>query len=159
MDKNLLSFLENHKIKYKIHLHPPVFTVAESKKLNAEIPGVFHTKNLFLKDEANNFFLVCMDAHKMLDLKSLKDKINALKKLRFASEQELRENLNVSPGSVSIFAMIYSKNVSLIIDKKIIESEKVGFHPNINTATLEINKENLEKYLSNLKCKKLVIEL
>ncbi len=159
MDKNLLAYLDNRGIKYKIHSHPAVFTVAESRALNAEIPGTFHTKNLFLKDEANNFFLVCMDARQRADLKYLKEKLQAKKKLYFASEFELKEHLKVTPGSVSIFSMVYAKKTTLVVDKQILDAERTGFHPNINTATLEIDTENLKKFLGTLKSEKIFLEL
>lgn len=159
MDKNLKAYLENYKINYIIHKHPPIFTVGESKKIGAEIPGVLHTKNLFLKDHADNFYLVCMYAHDKLNLKSLKEKIKAVKKLTFASEKELREQLNIYPGAVSLFNMIYARNVFLILDKKVWKAGKVGFHPNINTATLELNHKNLEKFYNSLKSKKQIIDL
>lgn len=160
MDKKLIEYLTSHEIKYKIHKHPAVFTVAQSKELNAEIPGVFHTKNLFLKDEAGSFFLVCMDAHQRADLKSLKEKLQAKKKLYFASEAELKSLLNATPGSVSLFAMIHApSSLTLVIDKKILESDSVGFHPNINTATLEISQSDLKKFLSTLSCKIMVFEI
>ena len=123
------------------------------------MPQVIHTKNLFLKDEGNKFFLVCMDAFKRLDLKILKEKLNAQKKLTFASSEELKKHLNLSPGSVSILGMIYSKYVVLILDKELWNAEKVGFHPNVNTSTLELNHENLEKLYTSLKTRKEVVSL
>ncbi len=124
-----------------------------------ETPGVLHTKNLFLKDEANNFYLICMYANKRLDLKLLKKKLKARDKLSLASPEQLKEHLNLTPGSVSIFGMIHAKNVSLILDKQVWESEKVGFHPNINTSTLELSHTDLKKFYDSLKSKKEIIDL
>jgi len=146
MDPTLTTYLKKHNIQYIEHSHPAVFTVEESKKLDLSLPDVFHTKNLFLKDEAKKFFLVSMYAYNRLDLKSLKEKLNAKKKLSFASAEQLKEQLKLTPGSVSIFGMIYAKSVTLIIDKKLWIAKKVGFHPNINTATLELKHEDLEKF-------------
>ena len=159
MEKQLEEYFNKHKITYKIHKHPAVFTVEESKKLNLDINEVMHTKNLFLKDESDKFFLVCMNAHKRLDLKKLKELINAQKKLTFGSAEELKSKLNLTPGSVSIFGMIYSKNVSLILDKEIWDAKKVGFHPNINTATLELDHKNLEIFYNSLNTEKYILEL
>ena len=159
MDQNLKSYLQNHKIDHAIHNHPAVFTVEESKKIDAEIPGVLHTKNLLLKDAKNNFYLVCMYAHQRLNLKLLKEKSNANKKLTFASPAELKAHLNISPGSVSIFNMIYAKNVQLIIDKKVWSADRTGFHPNINTATLELAHKDLEKFCDSIHSKKQIIDL
>jgi hypothetical protein len=41
--------------------HEPLFTVAESGKLERELPGA-HTKNLFLKDERGSSFLSSLRA-------------------------------------------------------------------------------------------------
>lgn len=157
MDQNLKTYLENRKIKYIIHEHVAVFTVEESKRLKSKNQEFLNTKNLFLKDEANNFYLVCMYAHKRLDLKLLKEKINAVKRLTFGSEKELKEHLNIFPGAVSIFNMIYAKNVKLILDKQVWDAEKIGFHPNVNTATLELSHENLEKFWKTIKAEKDII--
>jgi Ala-tRNA(Pro) deacylase len=159
MDKKLKAYLDNLSIRYTEYAHPPVFTVEEAEKLKIDMKGVFHTKNLFLKDEAGNFFLVCMNAFKRLDLKFLRDKLNAKKKLSFASSDQLKSRLNLTPGSVSIFGMIYAKNVKLVIDKEVWQAEKVGFHPNVNTSTLILDHENLEKFYNSLTAEKEIIEL
>src|SRR3989344_7490859 len=109
MDQTLKSYLEKYSINYKEYTHEAVFTVEESKKIDKQIHSVLPTKNLFLKDEAGNYFLVSMYANKRLDLKSLANKINAKKKLSFGSSEQLKERLNLTPGSVSIFGMIYAK--------------------------------------------------
>jgi len=159
MDPTLSTYLQDHNILYVEHKHPAVFTVEESKKIELNLPNVFHTKNLFLKDENKKFFLVSMNAHKRLDLKSLRNKLNAQKKLSFASAEQLKERLNLTPGSVSIFGMIYAKDVTLILDQEIWEAEKVGFHPNINTSTLELTHENLAKFYDSLKSDKMILKL
>jgi len=158
MEKTLREYLKKHKIKYKEHKHPAVFTVEESLKAGKQMPEVFHTKNLFLQDKDKNLFLVCMDAHERLDLKFLRQKLKT-KKLSFASSEKLKEQLNLTPGSVSIFGMIHAKNVSLVIDKKVWEAKKVGFHPNINTSTLELAHESLERFVNSLNSEKLISNL
>ena len=92
-------------------------------------------------------------------LKVLKEILNAKKKLFFASGEELKEKLNLTPGSVSIFGMIYASDVTLIIDKEIWESKRAGFHPNVNTATLELKHHDLENFYNSLKSHRMIIEL
>lgn len=157
VDANLKKYLSANGIEYKIHEHPAIFTVEESRKLIKDKP-YFHSKSLFLKDENGNFYLVSMNAYKRLDIKLLKKHLNA-KKLNFASPEELKQELNLTPGSVSIFGMIYAKNTNMIVDKELWNAKFVGFHPNINTETLEISHENLEKFYNSLKCKKEIIEI
>lgn len=157
MDTTLLNYLKERDITYIEHKHKAVFTVEESKSIKSLIPGM-HTKNLFLKDDKGNFYLVCMNAHKRLNINFLRKKFNA-DKLHFGSSEELKNELNLTPGSVSIFGIIYSKNVHLIIDKEVWEAEITGFHPNINTSTLEIHHKDLEKFIQSLKSKPEIIEL
>ncbi|MDO8508450.1 MAG: prolyl-tRNA synthetase associated domain-containing protein [Nanoarchaeota archaeon] len=157
MDPLLKQYLQKHHINYEKYDHPPVFTVEQSKKIKLNIPGI-HTKNLFLKDENSAFYLICMPAEKRLNILSIRKKFN-LKKLQFASPLELKSQLNLTPGSVSPFGMIYSTSVYLIIDKKIWLAEKTGFHPNINTSTIVLTHDNLKKFYNSLKVKKEVLEL
>ncbi len=157
MDENLKDYLGGLKIKYKIHEHKPVFTVEQSKKIKQKIPGL-STKCLFLKDENKQFYLICLSSDKRLNTKIIKSYFN-IKELQFASPDELKNELNVTPGSVSIFSMIYAKNIILIVDKEIWQADIVSFHPNINIATLEINHEDLEKFYNSLKTEKYIIEL
>ncbi len=157
MDKQLKSYLEKHNIKYEKYDHIPVFTVEQSRSIKLKIPGK-HTKCLFLKDENSQFYLVCLPAEKRLNIPALRKNLK-LKELFFASPEELKKELNLTPGSVSLFAMIYAKNVFLIIDKELWQQEKLGFHPNINNSTLVISHDALEKFVNSLHAKKEVLEL
>ena len=157
MDKKLKDYLEEKGIAYKQHNHPAVFTVEESKKVIKEY-SYLHTKNLFLKGEKGDFYLVCLPAEKRLDIRFL-EKYLHIRKLRFGTPEELKVELNLTPGSVSLFGIIYSTKTCLILDEKVYHAEKTGFHPNINTATLELDKENLRRFIDSLQCRKEVVRL
>ncbi|MBU0977190.1 MAG: prolyl-tRNA synthetase associated domain-containing protein [Nanoarchaeota archaeon] len=157
MDAQLENYLKQHQIPFIEHPHEAVFTVEESKKIKQSIPGL-HCKCLFLKDENKQFYLVALPAEKHLDTKKLRTHLN-VKKLNFGSPKELKEKLNLTPGSVSIFGMIYANDVILILDKKVWEADISGFHPNINTATLEIKHADLEKFYNSLNGEKHIYEL
>lgn len=157
MEQALKDYLSKSGIEYKVHIHPAVFTVEESKKIIKNY-SYLHTKNLFLKDEKGRFCLVCMPADKRLNIKSL-EKALGVKKLRFGSADELKAELNLAPGSVSLFGMIHAKNTFLILDEEVWKADKNGFHPNINTATLEIAHADLEKFYNSLACRKEVLKL
>lgn len=159
MNEKLDKYLEKHGIKYKEFKHEAVFTVNESKELKKEIPGL-HCKCLFLKSSSGDFYLVGMPALKRLDIKNLRKNFN-VRKLNFGTEKELFEKLGLKPGSVSIFGMInnFERDVTLILDKEVWNSEEVGFHPNINTSTLVLKHRDLEKYYNSLKHNKMVLDL
>lgn len=157
MDSKLKSYLEKYSIIYDTHEHPAVFTVEESKSIKLKILGL-HTKCLFLKGDNSTFYLVALPALKRLDTKSLRQHLK-LKKLSFASSEELKEHLNLTPGSVSIFGIMHSKLVYLILDKEIWDAPLTGFHPNINTSTITLTHKNLEKFYNSIKTKKEIISL
>lgn len=159
MQPALRAYLEKRGISYVLHVHKPVFTVEQSRgdENIKKIPGL-RTKNLFLKDERNNFYLVCMPGERRLDIKKLKAVLNA-GEIHFSSPEELKKELDLTPGSVSIFGMINAKDVFLIIDEEVWQAEITGFHPNVNTQTLEIKKMDLHRFVDSLNCKKLIIKL
>ncbi len=149
MDKSLKDFLDNNKITYEEFTHPAIFTVAEGKKLKENLPGL-HCKCLFLYDEQKRYYLLGMQANARCDLKGLRKQLG-VKKLQFGSEEKLWDYLKVKPGSVSIFAMIHAEDkVKLLLSKEVWDADKVGFHPNVNTATIVVDHANLVKCVEAL---------
>jgi hypothetical protein len=82
-----------------------VFTVAESVSLRDEIPGG-HTKNLFVKDKKDQFFLLTVEENASVDLKTVHTLIGAASKVSFGKPEKLMEYLGVIPGSVTAFGAI-----------------------------------------------------
>ena len=151
------SYLTSLGIKFKTFSHPPVYTCEEAKRYSNKIKGI-HSKNLFLKDKkGENFYLVIIPEYKKLQIKDLEKNLG--QKLTFADEKDLKSLLNLTSGAVSPFGLINDKELKtkLIIDKKILDSEFKSFHPNVNTETLELTKENFGKYLNSIKNKITII--
>ena len=76
--------LYNQKIKFNVCEHAPLHTVLESKELRGKIGGA-HTKNLFLKNKKNNFFLISCLESTIVDLKQL-TKVLGLGNISFAKD-------------------------------------------------------------------------
>jgi Ala-tRNA(Pro) deacylase len=55
----------------------------------------------------------------------------------------------VTAGSVGPFGLIHDndREVTVVLDEDFLKYEKVGFHPNVNTATLIISTNDFRKYL------------
>ena len=157
MDEKLFNFFRETGIEFDTYQHPAVFTVEESKNIKSNIPGL-STKSLFLKDGQAQLYLICLRGSKRLNIKQIKEELGQ-KELHFGSPEELYEELKVRPGSVSLFALVHSKNIKLILDKELWESAQVGFHPNINTSTLVITHKNLETFLHALNITPQIIDL
>ena len=87
-----------------------------------------------------------------MDLKLLSKQVWANKWLSFASPERLKEKLNITPWSVSPFALIYNeeKDIKLIFDNDLLKDEFLSFHPNINTQTIDVPKDEFMKFLDYL---------
>ena len=135
---DLFELLSVKNIDFQIHNHDPLFTVVDSENLRGEIKGA-HTKNLFLKNKKNNFFLFSCEENARVDLKLFSKSIDA-KNLSFASSVYLEQYLNIKPGSVSPFALLNDNDnvVQFYLDEKLYNSEIINFHPLINTTTISI---------------------
>jgi len=145
---DLLALLDRLGVTHETVTHPPVFTVAESAELKASIPGL-HTKNLFLKDKAGALWLICAEAHATIDLKALGKMLGASSRLSFASAETLFDRLGVTPGSVTLFALMNDREraVRLVLDARLLQGSRVNFHPLSNDATTGVSPEGLRAFL------------
>ena len=142
------QFLKDHDIAYQRHDHPAVFTVEEARRLVPPLPAV-KTKNLFLRDKkGKRHYLVVVGAEKQVDLKILQTLLD-VGRLSFGSPERLKRYLGVTPGAVSLLAVFNDNGhgVEVILDKTVWRSETFQFHPLVNTSTLVISRDDLERFL------------
>jgi Ala-tRNA(Pro) deacylase len=127
--------------------HEPVFTVAESTRLEREIAGA-HTKNLFLKDDAGALFLVVAKSTTRVDLKALARRLGA-GRFSFGKPDLLMETLGVPPGSVTAFAVINDtgQRVRVVIDAELMGFDSINCHPLENTGTTNIARDDLLRFI------------
>lgn len=154
------EFLKQNGVEYILHEHPAVFTCEDAEEHCKDIPGLA-CKNLVLKDKkSGRYFLLILPAAKRMDLKKFSQMVEQ-KNITFASADVLREKLGVEPGSVSPFGLINDteKVMEVYVDSEVYNAPIVGFHPNRNTATLELSHEMFGKFLELLEQKKSVVEL
>jgi len=150
VERKVLEILEELGITCVRHEHPPVATVEEAEKHWGPIKGT-HCKNLFLRNKrGNRHYLVIAAVDKAVDLKRL----NALlgeDRLSFASPERLKRWLDLEPGAVSPFGLINDQThqVDVVCDEALKSSAGLGFHPNVNTATLEIALADFETFLAS----------
>ena len=143
----LIELLKKENYNIKVHQHDELFTVEDSKKLRGEIEGA-HSKNLFLKNKKNKFFLLSCDEEEKIDLKKISKSLN-LGNISFAKEEYLDQYLKIKPGSVSPFALLNNKNgqVSFYLEKTLYESKHINFHPLINTLTITIETNKFIEFM------------
>ncbi|MEQ8169150.1 MAG: prolyl-tRNA synthetase associated domain-containing protein [Candidatus Eremiobacterota bacterium] len=142
------KILEKLNINYETISHPPVYTCEEADNYHNN-PDVARSKNLFLRNKGGSrHYLVIIEGSKKVNLKELASLLDE-KKLTFASPETLLKYLNVTAGAVGPFGLIYDadREVTVVLDEDFSKYQKVGFHPNVNTATLVISSDDFRKYL------------
>ena len=134
----LIELLNKKNYNITVHQHDALFTVEDYKKLRGEIDGA-HSKNLFLKNKKNEFFLLSCEEASEIDLKKISKSLE-LGNVSFAKEGYLEKYLKIKPGSVSPFALLNDNDcfVNFYLEQTLYESKFINFHPMINTFTITI---------------------
>ena len=138
------------RIRFEAYEHPAVFTSEDADKYWHDIPAT-PVKNLFLRNKkGNREYLVILGIDKRADLRELV-KIIGDDRFSFGSAERLMQTMGLTPGSVSPFGLLHphSRNVQVIIDADLRRSDRLIFHPNINTASVTISFADLERFLAS----------
>lgn len=144
----LLARLQTLGIPVTMKEHPPLHTVAESQALRGEIPGR-HTKNLFLKDKKDNFFLLTTGEDTEIDLKTIHHVIGAASRVSFGNAERMMDLLGISPGAVTPFGVVNdsANRVRAVLDAELMRHDIVNAHPLVNTATISIAPADLVRFM------------
>jgi len=143
----LIERLKKENYNIAVHQHDALFTVQDSKKLRGKIEGA-HSKNLFLKNKKNKFFLLTCEEADKIDLKRISKSLE-LGNTSFAREEYLEKYLKIKPGSVSPFALLNDEDgqVDFYLEQTLYESKFVNFHPLINTSTITIETKRFIQFM------------
>jgi Ala-tRNA(Pro) deacylase len=146
--QDLFAMLDGLGIEHKTTQHEPVFTVAESESLRDRIPGG-HTKNLFVKDKKDQYFVLTVEENAVVDLKMVHKVIDASSKVSFGKPEKMLEYLGVVPGSVTVFGAINdtANNVTFVLDEELMRHDLINGHPLSNDATTTIGRDDLIRFL------------
>ncbi|KIQ03759.1 DNA-binding protein [Agrobacterium tumefaciens] len=146
--QDLFAMLDGLGIEHKTTQHEPVFTVAESESLRDRIPGG-HTKNLFVKDKKDQYFVLTVEENAVVDLKTVHKVIDASSRVSFGRPEKMLEYLGVVPGSVTVFGAINdtANNVTFVLDEELMRHDLINGHPLSNDATTTIGRDDLIRFL------------
>ena len=145
-----LKKLEELSIPYEIFEHEAVYTIDEMSdivvKTNSEV-----CKNLFVRNQkGNQHFLIVQKGEKRANLTEIGEKLG-VGKLSFASPERLMKYLKLEKGEVTPLSVINdgTNAVTVVFDSDLCGLERVGVHPNTNTATVVLSFDDLLKYVEN----------
>jgi Ala-tRNA(Pro) deacylase len=143
-----LAVLDQLGIAYTRYDHPPVFTVEQAVEHWRGIDAA-HCKNLFLRNKkGDRHYLIVAEHTRPIDLRRVAELVGD-DKLSFGSPERLARCLGLTPGSVSPLGLINDTNreVRVVIDADLRNRAHVGFHPNINTATVVMTVADFGRFL------------
>ena len=138
------AFLEEKNIPFEWIEHKAVYTIEDMEELGLEDMNET-AKNLFLRDQkGKRHFLVVICADKQANLKELGEKLG-VGKLSFASEERLEKYLGLKKGAVTPLGILNDENcaVEVFFDQDFVGMEKIGVHPNDNTASVYLKTEDV----------------
>lgn len=146
--QKVLGAFEKLQIPYEITEHPAVYTIEEM-----EAEGICDLgevcKNLFLRDaKGSRHILLVVDKDKRVDLHKIREQLGTTR-LSFASEERLQKYLKLTRGSVTPLSIINDPErlVEVAVDRDLVGKARLGFHPNVNTATVWISFDSLMKFV------------
>ncbi|MGN1401584.1 MAG: prolyl-tRNA synthetase associated domain-containing protein [Bacillus sp. (in: firmicutes)] len=142
-EEEAYAILTKLNIPYERIDHEPVTSV---KHYDAILPGP-QVKNLLLRTrKADRFYFVVVDEKKRVDLKALAVQLGS-PRLSFATGKELYDLLGVEAGTVTPIALNHDEEgkIQLVIDSAIDRASTMGFHPNVNTTTIIVRYEDMER--------------
>lgn len=146
------DFLDGLGVDYQRVDHAPAMTMEDCAEVDRAL-GATVCKNLFLCNrQQTDFYLLLLPGDKVFKTKDLSAQIGSAR-LSFASGEQMETLLGVTPGSCTVFGLLFdeAKRVRLLIDRDLLDGDRIGAHPCINTSTLRFRTADLfEKILPAL---------
>jgi Ala-tRNA(Pro) deacylase len=149
--EKVLNILNELSIDFEMHEHKALPTIEIAMEVWKDIDST-HCKNLFFRNhKGNRHYLVIIESNHKLEVRDLEQRLKQ-GKISFASQKRMDKYLGLSAGSVSPFGLIndLENHVHVFLDKNLLSSEKISFHPNENTASLVISFNDFRKYLDSI---------
>ncbi len=111
------------------------------------------------KEKQGELFLVCAVSDTKINVNRL-HQVLGCKRLSFGKTDVLKSALGITPGSVTLFSIINDTalNVTLVIDKFLMDYKIVNFHPLLNDATTAISSSDMIKFAKSTKHEPLIVD-
>lgn len=141
--EEIYTYLTAKGISYEVTEHEAVFNMEELRNIALPYPE-WDAKNLFVRDDKKqHYYLISVKGDKRIDLKAFR-KAQGLRPLSFASPDDLRAILQLTPGAVTPLGLLNDeeRRVHLYVDADF-KDHLIGVHPNDNTATVWLPADDL----------------
>ncbi len=156
----LLKWLDERGFETQTYHHEAVFTVGESQAMRESMEGG-HTKNLFLKDKKDNYFLLTAEEDSEVNLKTLHKLLGGSSRFSFGKPEKMQDYLGVAPGAVTAFGIVNDRGnkVTFAIDERLMRHDMINCHPLTNEATTTIKRSDLIAFAEECGHPPMVVDL
>ena len=141
--------LDEMGISYEMIEHEAAYTVEDMDRVGFDEKTTV-CKNLFVRDQKKKatHWLVVLLKDKRADLDSLAEQLGT-KHLSFASADRLKKYLGLAQGEVTPLGVLNdaAHEVIVVFDKDLIGRERLGVHPNDNSATLLLSFGDIKRFV------------
>lgn len=147
--QEIYQYLTDRGISFEATEHPAVYNMEQLEAITLPHPEA-EAKNLFIRDDKKrNYYLITVPGDKRVDLKVFQQQ-QGLRKLSFASSDDLMSILGLIPGAVTPLGLLNDEahRVQLYLDTSF-ENRLIAIHPNDNTATLCLQTNDLLRILGD----------
>jgi Ala-tRNA(Pro) deacylase len=155
------DFLDKLGIEYYRVDHEPAMTMEACLAIEGVL-GARICKNLFLTNRQKTaFYLLMIPGDKIFKTKDISAPLGT-SRLSFGDGELMEQLLDITPGSLSVLGLMndLDHDVTLLIDKDVLDGEYIGCHPCINTSTLKIKVSDLmDKVIPALKHRPTMVSL
>ncbi len=124
--------------------HEAAFTIDDMIRMGLD-KDLDVAKNLFLRDgKGENHYLIVVRSDKKVNLKEFGQTLG-LSRLSFASEERLEKYLGLKKGAVTPLGVLNDteKGVKVFFDQDFMDMQRIGVHPNDNTASVYLSVQDL----------------
>ncbi len=127
------SLLQRHGVHFDVLRHAPVFTSEEAAAVRG-VPLATGAKALVCKVDSRLVMLV-IPADRRLDSKQVRQAL-AIRALRFASADELRQLTGIAPGAVPPFGSSFG--LATYCDARLADQERINFNAGDNAISVSM---------------------
>ena len=150
------EILNKLNIKYDWYTHEPIYTYQDAIRIDQKLGLIgTETKNLFLKDTNNNYYVFVTTSDVRFDYKLIKGLIGI--KLKITSSDELKNKTGYTAGSAATFP--YDNDVIYLIDNNIFKTNHLICSGGLATESYQMCTKDLKKILDSLQNKKIYLNL
>lgn len=149
LQEKVYAFLAEHSIPFERVENDPARTMEECKLISEKLRCTI-AKTLFLTNrQQTKFYLYLMPDDKPFVTKEFSKSLG-ISRVSFASAELLKEKMGVEPGAATVFCLLLdsAKDVQLVIDKEIAESEYLGCTDGTYTCYMKVKTQNIFPFFS-----------